>query len=193
MYAQTETLQKNLERHGYGFATLRRNGELKVTLPWWWAFGKEVTFIGGPFRHFSAWRENSTESAIGICLREDPQPGMTYHLPIEDFSIPEQSPSHINELIAEAYAAALEGKIVYVGCMGGWGRTGLFMSLLAKAAGIDDPVQYVRDNYTPSAVETTEQKQFVEEFDTSSAQRRIGRLLLTHYIERAKALLFFWR
>ena len=41
--------------------------------------------------------------------------------------------------------------------MGGWGRTGLFLALLAKVCGVENPVTYVRENYSPRAVETTDQ------------------------------------
>ena len=51
-----------------------------------------------------------------------------------------------------------------MGCMGGIGRTGLMLSLLAKAFGVEDPVAYVRKHYYSHAVETKEQRQFIADF-----------------------------
>ena len=51
-----------------------------------------------------------------------------------------------------------------VGCMGGIGRTGLMLALLAKSFGEEDPVRYVRATYYSHAVETAAQKQFIAEF-----------------------------
>ena len=41
---------------------------------------------------------------------------------------------------------------VYVGCMGGWGRTGLFLALMVKALmpGVATRSLYVRENYRPA-------------------------------------------
>jgi len=71
--------------------------------------------------------------------------------------------------------AGLAGKQLYIGCMGGWGRTGLFMALLAKASGISDPVAFIREQYTPHAVETKEQQDYVANFDVSPIQRNLWR------------------
>jgi len=71
--------------------------------------------------------------------------------------------------------AGLAGEKIYIGCMGGWGRTGLFMALLAKATGISDPVAFIREYYTPHAVETKEQQDYVANFDVSPIQRELWR------------------
>lgn len=47
------------------------------------------------------------------------------------------------------------------------GRTGLFLAILAKAVGFNDPVAYVRKHYYNHAVETAEQAKYVEAFDVS--------------------------
>lgn len=50
------------------------------------------------------------------------------------------------------------GKKVHVGCIGGHGRTGLFLSaLVAKATGNKDAITWVREHYCEKAVETTAQ------------------------------------
>ena len=100
--------------------------------------------------------------AFGVCVRAERAPSGRYnvHLPIHDFSVP--SPDQQDEVelaLRETLEALLDGKKVYVGCMGGWGRTGLFLALLAKVCGVEEPVTYVRENYSSRAVETAEQYQ----------------------------------
>lgn len=64
---------------------------------------------------------------------------------------------------------------VYVGCLGGIGRTGTFLAVLAKAAGAKDPVGYVREHYLRHAVETPAQERFVEELDVAPLSRMLRR------------------
>ena len=85
-----------------------------------------------------------------------------------------------------AIQEALDGKEVYVGCMGGWGRTGLFLALLAKVCGEETPILYVRTHYTPRAVETREQQEYVDNFDVGALRRW---LFWTTWTRRA----FWWR
>ena len=58
-----------------------------------------------------------------------------------------------------------------VGCLGGQGRTGLFLALLAKVWGIADPVKYVRRVYLRRAVETRDQEEWVADFEASGLRR----------------------
>ena len=79
----------------------------------------------------------------------------------------------VEDTLFQALKAAIDGKQVYVGCMGGVGRTGLFMALLAKAANVKNPVSWVRATYDSHAVETKEQKAYVEAYDVAPLQRRL--------------------
>ena len=54
--------------------------------------------------------------------------------------------------------------------MGGWGRTGLFLALLAKVCGVDQPVTYVRENYSAGRRDRA-QIGYVKDFDVSGLQR----------------------
>ncbi|MGZ7140838.1 phosphatase domain-containing putative toxin, partial [Streptococcus pyogenes] len=65
-------------------------------------------------------------------------------IPTRDFSIP--NTTLMTDGLRQALALVLSGQPVYAGCMGGIGRTGLFLAILAKAWGIDNPVQFVRSN-----------------------------------------------
>jgi Polymorphic toxin system, DSP-PTPase phosphatase len=130
---------------------------------------QSFSVMGGPYDKFPG-----RNHAFGVCVRAERAPTGRYnvHLPIHDFSVP--SPNQQDEVelaLRETLEALLDGKPVYVGCMGGWGRTGLFLALLAKVCGVEHPVTYVRDNYSPRAVETTDQHSYVMEFEVSGLQR----------------------
>jgi protein-tyrosine phosphatase len=58
---------------------------------------------------------------------------------------------------------ARQGQSVEIGCLGGHGRTGTALALLAVLAGhpSDDAVDWVRTHYCPKAVETDEQQAYV--------------------------------
>lgn len=116
---------------------------------------------GGPFR-------NAPAGMAAICLREDLAPGrdkqQTLHLPIADYSVPHDLPK-LHEALRFGFRRIMAGKPLYVGCTGGWGRTGLFLALLAKTAGVDSPVSFVRYAYAREAVETPQQESYVANFD----------------------------
>jgi hypothetical protein len=146
------------------------NGVLPLSLGLFGAF-YDLTITGGPFDGF----QRRTDLDFGVCVRaERVPPKVDVRLPIRDFQVPTDTIAVENALI-ETFQAAIDGKHVWVGCMGGWGRTGLFMALMAKVAGVADPVAYVRDSYTPRAVETAEQHDYVDEFDVSDVRRVVGR------------------
>ena len=73
--------------------------------------------------------------------------------------------------------------------MGGWGRTGLFLALIAKVCGEKDPVAYVREHYAPHAVETKDQQAYVESFDVAALQRW---LFWRSWTIRWTKALFWW-
>jgi hypothetical protein len=83
-------------------------------------------------------------------------------VPTRDYNVPDKF--DLADGLEEAGYYILQGRPVYIGCMGGKGRTGLFMAVLAKAFGIANPVAYVRAEYYAHAVETAEQKKYVEDF-----------------------------
>lgn len=148
------------------FQKIQSNGSLPISLGWLGGFQK-FEIVGGPYDAYPG-----RDYAFGVCVRAErvPSNGYDVHLPIHDFSVP-QDDADVVLALKNTLHAALTGRTVYVGCMGGWGRTGLFMALLAKAAGIENPVEYVRSNYTPRAVETKGQLDFVEKFDVSRVRR----------------------
>ena len=157
------------------------NGTLPITLGWNGAF-QSFDIVGGPYDSFPG-----RDKAFGVCVRAEraPPKGFDAHVPIKDFDVP-RSKADVDDAIKETLRAALEGRTVYVGCMGGWGRTGLFLALLAKTCGAISPVQFVREHYTPKAVETPEQFKYVMEFDVSELR---SWLFWTAWRIRARKLL----
>jgi hypothetical protein len=145
------------------------NGTLPLSLGWRGAFFS-LTITGGPFDGF-----DRSDYDFGVAVRKEAtsiEPDV--RLPIRDFSVPED-PAQVVYALLRTMLAAVDGKKVYVGCMGGWGRTGLFLALLAKAAGIEDPIGYVRQNYTSRAVETAEQEGYVKGFDVAPVRKALTR------------------
>lgn len=142
------------------------NGVLKLPLGWRGGF-RELTIYGGPYDRFPG-----IAKMYGVCVRAERAPKGQFHvhLPIEDFSVPEDHKA-VERALISTFSALLNGSAVYVGCAGGWGRTGLFLALLAKAAGIKAPVAYVRNHYTPHAVETKQQLEYVARFDVSKVRQ----------------------
>ena len=66
------------------------------------------------------------------------------------------------------------GDVVEIGCLGGHGRTGSALACLAVLTGVpaDGAVDWVRAHYCPDAVETDEQRAFVEKFSPRVLSRR---------------------
>ena len=86
------------------------------------------------------------------------------HVPVEDFSVPEdgafQKPIH------ETLQAANAGKTIVIHCHAGLGRSGMFAACLAKVVfGLDgeQASRWVR-GHIPRAVETREQHDFISNF-----------------------------
>lgn len=84
------------------------------------------------------------------------------NIPTQDFLTP--NPDDLSHGLAQAVDEILRGRMVYVGCMAGRGRTGLFLAVLVKAFGVKQPVEYVREHYYEHAVETPAQYKFVTHF-----------------------------
>lgn len=127
------------------------NGSLKLPLR-----GKAYFQVwGGPYL-------SRPLDHVGIKLAAEITKHCDIDLPIRDFGVP--SKEDLRNAVENAVHLILQGERVYIGCMGGFGRTGLFLAALAKTFGIKDSVSYVRRNYTHRAVETSEQQRLVEEF-----------------------------
>jgi protein-tyrosine phosphatase len=81
-----------------------------------------------------------------------------------DFGLP-SDPAAARELFREAWERAATER-VEVACAGGRGRTGTALACVAILDGVpsSDAVAYVREHYSPHAVETPWQRRFVARF-----------------------------
>lgn len=147
-----------------------------------WPFSRPLQVRGGP------WRKAPRDGhSLTVCLAEeqcrhgDPHPNLL--LKVADYGVPSSNSRSTQVIMRRVFQALLNGQPVYVGCGWGRGRTGLFLALLAKACGAKDPVQYVRENYLPVAVETPEQEKFVAQFSVGDLpwllRRKLWRRRLT--------------
>lgn len=129
---------------------------------------------GGPFK------QRPDEISVGVKMAKEIKKDCEIDIPTVDFSVPD---------VAEFKLGLLEGILhlakhgeLYVGCMGGIGRTGLYMAGLAKimelSGNLEDgagreglkiprSIQYVRTTYKAHAVETDEQINYIKNLDVS--------------------------
>lgn len=114
--------------------------------------GRTVGVIGGPYR-------NIEPGMFGVKMAIEIMKDCDVDIPTKDFNVPDER-VFIEGLIS-GLKALKELDNIYVGCMGGIGRTGLYMAGLAKICGKADPVTYVRANYIPHAVETEQQQDYI--------------------------------
>ena len=121
------------------------------------AFGREGYVIGGPYED----RHPKFKDAIGIKLAPEVVADAHVSLKIPDFGVPSDTTEY-QRAAEDAVVMIMRGHKVYVGCLMGKGRTGTFLAVMAKIAGVPMPLEYVRANYHPGAVETAAQKKFIE-------------------------------
>jgi len=142
-----------------------RAGNGKVILPHPYQSGPLVLH-GGPYR-------SKPHELLGVRLEMSAPADdtMVVDFPIVDFGVPDYE--DLVTAVHKAYERALGARELYIGCTGGFGRTGLFMTCLmarvmfengfpfpdAKAA-----VTYLRALYVPNAVETADQMDMVERY-----------------------------
>lgn len=139
--------------------------------------------IAGPFQAVAAMALTG-DLTIKLAAEIDrPSPAMNVH--IADFGIPKDEQEVRVAILAACYVAA-QGYDVYVGCRGGIGRTGTFLSCMAGVLLTKErnPVAFVRKHYIPSAVETDDQHQFIESFVRRN--RDLGALCRTILYGEAK-------
>lgn len=117
-----------------------------------------VPVYGGPYR-------DKPPAVPGVKMAEEIEAPCAVSIPTRDFSVPPIGTMMLG--LCKALWVLRRNSEIYVGCMGGVGRTGLFMALLYRAVGgIDgeEAVTRVRNNYNVHAVETDQQKEYVKTF-----------------------------
>lgn len=87
--------------------------------------------------------------------------GSEIYFPVMDFSVP-KDPEEYKKLVEWTAKEIRKGKKIHAGCIGGHGRTGMFLSaLVAHMTEEANPIKYVRDNYCDRVVEGVEQVDFL--------------------------------
>lgn len=139
------------------------NGSLKLPL----VLNTYYTVIGGRSHDVQKFQRQREQDGKGrmffVKMAEEIRIPCDVDIPTRDFSLPPLD--LFDKGLIETVSAITRGEQVYGGCMGGIGRTGLLLAVLAKCFGVNDPVAYVRKHYMGHAVETEEQKQFVAEYE----------------------------
>ena len=98
-------------------------------------------------------------------MAEHPLPCDIY-IPVKDYDVP----SNPQDLVDAFDQILADHRNVYVGCHGGVGRTGLFMSCFLKYLGEPNPLAVVRSRYNEHAVETQGQVNFLADFNFRATQ-----------------------
>ena len=85
-----------------------------------------------------------------------------------DFGLPNDE-EELFGVIVDIHVRAKKGELVEIACFGGLGRTGTVLSCLAVRAGVQlrEAVDWVRFHYDQRAVETDQQREFIERFAIS--------------------------
>ncbi len=126
--------------------------------------GREVHILmGGPYR-------NKPVHFKGVKMAAEINADCSIDIPTHDFNVPNQK--ILLRGVVEGFVRMLRGQHLYVGCMGGIGRTGLYMAAMAKVLDEaeyihDNPVDYVRRQYLSHAVETKQQQEFIAQLPTA--------------------------
>lgn len=122
--------------------------------------GKNLKLYAGPYAC-----KPEDYRLFGICLDANMARIISHDHFIDwpDFGVPQMK--DLVEAVDLCLEVMMEGKAVYIGCLGGIGRTGTFLACLAKRAGKKDPIKSVRQIYLARAVETQEQAAFVDAFE----------------------------
>ena len=182
----SETELDNLKEE----AKVVSNGWLTFKLGWQFAWA-EVSFVGGPYVNYIPLLENNRHlKPLGCNLKKenphDELKGVQVYIPIPDYGVPKRLGGYLEPesgltlgALYDCITAAIEGRLVCIGCAGGMGRTGLMLSMIhAILKNECNSVEYVRCHYHPHAVETLHQKTYVEEFAAGKARKRLRKIIM---------------
>ena len=88
--------------------------------------------------------------------------GEVLYYPVTDYGT---LPDDVLETLVGAILERLQaGKRVAVFCVGGHGRTGYIAACVLSQLGQENPIAFLRRNYSPAAVESEEQEQAIVRF-----------------------------
>lgn len=129
----------------------------------------QANLVGGPYR-------NKPAGYYGIKMAEEINADCVISIPTRDYDVPDTG-----RLVAGLYCGitlAQQQVPIWVGCMGGIGRTGLYFAALAKVMAryqkltkhrvTIDPIAFTREVYLSHAVETDQQKNWIWHLDVDA-------------------------
>jgi hypothetical protein len=117
--------------------------------------------VGAGARIYAGSYRSRPRGSFGVCLEKEFR-GMGCHEFVDwpDFGLPRDA-LHLEIVMEKVELHLRRGNLVYVGCRGGYGRTGTFLALLVKRNTYLDPIAYVRREYRARAIETSGQEQYI--------------------------------
>lgn len=138
----------------------------------------ELRIWGGPFYE-------APENYYRVKMAEEIIRPHEVSVPTRDFDVPSITSMQAGIERTMLHMLVEDSKPVFVGCMGGIGRTGLFMGCMAKAWGLPNPVEYTRANYVAPGgrrpIETEKQVQYIKDFQVTSTMLSAADLLKRRY------------
>lgn len=166
---------------------------MPLTLKWGPFTIFRALVYGGPYREAPA--SLGGVKVVGVKMAIEIDRECDINVPTKDFETP--PPVIFRFGLEKAVQALLEDKPIYVGCMGGIGRTGLFMAGLAKIFGLGTPhpgdkhhpptdgsVGYVRTHYRLNALETAEQRKMIQDMHFDEMTHRLKKAAFRRWVRR---------
>lgn len=139
--------------------------------------GHVVGLLGGPYydrdqADDKPWKGLVPRKPIWVKMAVEIEEPCDYSVPTRDFDTP--NTETLRRVLFHVLLQAIdEHRVIGVGCMGGVGRTGLFIAAVAKIAGVDSPITWTRAHYREHAVETEDQRAFVTNLETQDIKRAL--------------------
>lgn len=134
-------------------------------------YGKAVTFPDGTIVYASSVHTKKDDDLfpdLGIYMAGSWTPrSVAFHLGWQDFGLPTIPDDDVRFIVDQGIEWARGGSIVEVGCVGGHGRTGSVLALMALSCGVNDPdkaIAWVRENYCTEAIEGDKQKWYIRKY-----------------------------
>lgn len=137
----------------------------------------ELVFIFGPYRE-------RVRGTYGVKLAPEAQGQCDLLVPIPDYGVPKQDDFEV--ALARIIRAAETGQVVYVGCMGGIGRTGMVLAGLRRVLcrkGGGEAIAWARANYLGHTIETRDQERLVCAFDAGRVRKLVAEHGLCSYLK----------
>lgn len=122
-------------------------------------------------QHSDRQVQNTQVPDLGVYLAGSWTPDCyAIHIGCPDYNIPRPSMTTVLQVAREAIEVAGAGGLVEVGCVGGHGRTGLFLAVLALVSAHDtgaeltgeDAIKMVRGDYCSHAIESDKQEWYIK-------------------------------